>query len=89
VEIKGVNNSKGWLYGGKADYISFETIDYWLVVNREKLKQFISEKCKDKIKALNTKDALYKLYTRDGRNDVITRVKTIDLIYIADKMLKK
>jgi hypothetical protein len=72
---------------GDADYFVFETDDYWLVVEKEKLQKFISEKCKEKIKT--EEPALYKFYTRKDRKDVVTLVKTIDLIFISEKMFKK
>jgi hypothetical protein len=86
VELRNVNGDKGWLYGD-ADYFVFETDDYWLVVEKEKLQKFISEKCKEKIKT--EEPALYKFYTRKDRKDVVALVKTIDLIYISEKMFKK
>lgn len=86
VELRNVNGDKGWLYGD-ADYFVFETDDYWLVVEKENLQKFISEKCKEKIKT--EEPALYKFYTRKDRKDVVTLVKTIDLIFISEKMVKK
>jgi hypothetical protein len=32
---------------------------------------------------------LYQLYSREGRNDMMTLVKTVDLIFISDKMIEK
>lgn len=86
VEIKNVNGDKGWLYG-KAEYFAFETEDYWIIVEKDKLQEFVAEKCKDKERS--TTPALYKIYKREGRKDMITLVKTLDLIYIAEKIIKK
>lgn len=86
IEIKNVNGNLGWLYG-KADYIVFETQDYWMIVNRKLLVDFIQTKCAEKIWTLSP--APYKLYTRKERKDVITLVKTIDLSYLAEKILLK
>lgn len=86
VELKNVNGNLGWLYG-QAHCFAFELIDYWVIVDKIKLQEFIKDKCKDKIKTETP--ALYKLYTRRGRSDVITLVKTIDLLYIASKIIKK
>jgi len=88
IEIKGVKD-EGWLFGGKADYIAFELIDYWIVVERIKLRNFIIEKCKDKIKTDSPNDAIYKLYSRKGRNDVLTKAKTIDLMFLSEKIIPK
>ena len=87
VELLDNNGRQGWLYGGSADYFSFETNDYWILVSKEKLQKFISDKCADKQKC--ERPELYKLYTRNDRKDVITLVKTIDLIFISDQMIKK
>jgi len=86
VELINVRGDKGWLYG-EAEYFSFEIDDYWVVVTKEQLQELISEKCASK----ETTDTpqLYKLYSREGRSDVITLVRTIDLMYIAEQVIKK
>jgi hypothetical protein len=86
VELVNVNKKKGFLYG-EATHFAFETNDYWIIVEKTKLQNFIADKCKDKIKCATP--TLYQLYTREGRKDVITLVKTIDLIYISDLIVKK
>lgn len=86
VEIKNVHGNKGWLYG-EADYFAFEMKDYYVMVSKVKLQAMIAEKCKDKIKC--TRPTLYQLYSREGRNDMMTLVKTVDLIFISDKMIEK
>lgn len=86
VEIKNVHGSKGWLYGD-ADYFAFEMKDYYVMVSKIKLQAMIADKCKEKIKC--AKPTLYQLYSREGRNDMMTLVKTVDLIFISDKMIEK
>lgn len=86
VELINVRGDKGWLYGN-ADYFAFELNDYWVIVDKKSLQDFIADKCKAKQKS--EKPELYKLYNRSGRSDVITLVKTIDLIYIAEQIIKK
>jgi hypothetical protein len=88
VEINNVEGKPGWLYG-EATHFIFETIDYLIVVEKDKLKEFVEEKCKDKIRC--TVPTLYQLYKRNkwGRKDIITLIKTIDLIYLSDCMIKK
>ena len=92
VELQAVSSSgkvrKGWLYG-QATHFAFETVDYWSIVKKEDLQSFIAEKCKDKIKVDSPMKALYKLYTRNGRNDIITKVKTLDLFYLSEHLIKK
>ena len=86
VEIKNVHGDKGWLYG-EADYFAFEMKDYYVMVSKIKLQAMIADKCKEKIKC--ARPTLYQLYSREGRNDMITLVKTVDLIFISDKMIEK
>jgi hypothetical protein len=86
VELINVRGAKGWLYG-EANYFSFELNDYWVIVAKEALQSFIAEKCKTKEKS--ERPELYKLYSRAGRSDMITLVKTIDLMYISEQIIKK
>lgn len=86
VEVSSVKGGKrtGSLYG-MADLFAFQTKDYWVMVDKFKLQEFIEDKCKGK-KLEKTKNP-YTLYRRDGRKDIIIKVKTIDLFYIADRIL--
>lgn len=86
VELKNVRGDIGWLYGG-ADYFSFETYDYYAFVRKETLQELIAEKCK--AKELCETPELYKIYRRNGKRDLITIVKTLDLFYIAESIYKK
>lgn len=86
VEIKNVNNDFGWLYG-KADYFAFELENYWLIVEKIKLQEFIKEKCTGK--EIGNKKDLYALYRRENRKDVIVKVKTIDLMFLSSQIIKK
>lgn len=86
VELKNVNGKKGWLYG-EAEFFVFEIKNYWIVVDKIDLQDFIAEKCKDKIRV--NKPELYKLYQRKDRKDIITLVTSYDLCYICTKQIKK
>lgn len=85
IEIKGITGHLGWLYG-EADYFAFETFDYWILVNKERLQEFIKTRT---IKEWVKDKELYKLYQRPNREDVITLVKTIDLCSISDAIVIK
>lgn len=89
IEIKNVQGKTGWAYAPEVDVFAFETIDYWVIVKKERLHELVSDKCGDKLKAESARDALYKLYTRSGRQDLMTQVKTLDLCCYAEKILKK
>ena len=86
VELKNVNGEKGWLYG-EADFFSFETTDYWIIVNKKTLQDFIHKKCTDG--DILPAPALYRMYQRGGRQDLITLVKSIDLMYISTLVVEK
>jgi len=89
VEVKNVLGKLGWLYG-EADVFAFELENYWLIIEKIPLQNFIAEKCKGK-KIGNKKDP-YLLYRREGRKDVVVKVKTIDLMYLTNlygKIIKK
>lgn len=87
VEIRGVKDG-GWLYDGKSDYLAFETVDYWILVEPEKLKNLIKNKV-EKIYVGSPENALYKLYRRKNRSDILTMVKTLDLFFISTQVLEK
>ena len=88
VELKNVRGKLGWLYG-EADYFAFELDEYWVVVEKKTLQDFIAEKLKDKIESETP--SLYKIYkrTKYDKLDWITLVKTIDLMYLSEKIIKK
>ena len=86
VEIKNINGNLGWLYG-QADAFAFEAKHFWILVGKESLQELIAEKCSKKL--TSSSPQLYKLYTRNGRSDVITLVKTSDLMAIAGEFIKK
>ena len=39
LEIKNVNGDLGWVYG-EADYFVFETIDYWVIVDKNNMAKY-------------------------------------------------
>lgn len=86
IEIKNVRGDRGWLFG-EADYFAFETEDYWAVIEKEDLQKIIKKKCTDK--KIYDKKYLYKFYSRKGRNDIITMIKTLDLMAKATVIWEK
>lgn len=88
VEIKNVLGNGGWCFSGKANFIVFETFNYFICVKKDNLQKLIKEKVVKKY-VDSPHDALYVLYKRKGRKDVLTLVKTIDLMAISSKILKK
>ena len=64
---------------GKADKIAFETEAGFLMVDREELAKWCEEKVDFKKAVRTPYAAIYKVYTRKGREDLITRIKTEDI----------
>lgn len=88
LEIKNVKGETGWLYG-EADFFAFATRKYWIVVEKKKLQQFVKDNIQ-KTYVDNFDDSLYCLYRRrDGDTDIITMVKTLDLMVIANKIIDR
>jgi len=86
IEVKNVMGKKGWLYGD-ADMFAFELDDYWVMVEKQPLQDFIANKCKGK--KIGTIKNVYDLYRRKDRKDVVVKVKTIDLMYLNHSIIKK
>ncbi len=82
VELHGVRErDEGWLYGGEANYIAFETQKSFVLVDRKKLLEYVSSRLSDEVvdkpvEALK-KDAQgkYKRYRRKGRHDELILVE--------------
>lgn len=79
VEIHGVRpKDTGWLFG-KADLIAFEKEYSFILVKRLDLLAVINKKVNLVAKVRDPKDALYKIYSRDGRKDKLTLLRTSDI----------
>lgn len=87
VEFRNVNGKLGWLYG-EADYFIFETYEYYIVVQKEKLREFVESRVTKEYVDRPDK-ALLAFYRRNGRKDTITYVKTIDLMVLSSEILHK
>jgi len=86
VELRNVNGNAGWLYG-KAYYIVFETRSWWIVVKREDLVQFVEGVIIGSDPS--EKPEPYKLYQREGRQDLLTILPTVDLLAVAERIDNK
>ena len=79
VEFKNVQGLNGWLYG-KNDYLVFYKKDedlFYCVKTSDLAKLCEIICCKGRTE--NSKDALYKRYTRKGRYDELSLIKFEDL----------
>ncbi len=79
IEFKNVAGNYGWLYG-KADYIAFERPEDFVVVRRSGLVK-LCEKLVDPDTTVKTPhEALYKMYQRQNRKDLLSLIKMSDLL---------
>ena len=85
IEGTNVRGKPGWIKG-KADYIVFERTDYWLIVKRKELFEFIWNKLKEN--NFKKGKGIYEIYQRQGRLDKITMVPFKDVEQI-DNIKKK
>ncbi|MRJ02489.1 MAG: hypothetical protein GXO19_05940 [Epsilonproteobacteria bacterium] len=91
IELHGVRPwDRGWLYGGRADYIAFETVRTFLLVPRRALQRLVEEVVERDILVSSPTEAFYRVYKRPNRPDRITLIETelLRSIAIAD-ILKK
>ena len=78
VELRNVRGKAGWLFG-KADLIAFEKGTSFLFIKRLDLLALVNKKVNLVAKVKTARDALYKIYTREGRKDKLTLLPTSDL----------
>jgi hypothetical protein len=79
VEFKNEVGKAGWLYG-KATVIAFEREKDFVIVSREKLKNLCEQLVDLNKKTTNKFDCLYKSYSKENRNDIISKVLFEDII---------
>lgn len=78
VELRNVRGKVGWLFG-KADLIAFENEKSFFFIKRLGLLAVVNQKVNLVAKVKSAKDALYKIYTREGRKDKLTLLPTSDI----------
>ncbi len=78
VEIRNVRGKVGWLFG-KADLIAFEKEKTFFFVKRLDLLAVVNQKVNLVAKVKSAQDALYKIYTREGRKDKVTLLPSSDI----------
>jgi hypothetical protein len=78
VEIQNVRGKVGWLFG-KADFIAFKKESTFIFVKRLDLLALVNKKVDLVAKVHDPKDALYKIYRREGRKDKLTLLPMSDI----------
>jgi hypothetical protein len=80
IELHGVRaDDKGWLYAGHADLIAFELANSFRIVDRLELIALVEKLVDFNAKVASPKDALYKVYSRKSRPDLLTMIRAEDL----------
>lgn len=80
IELHGVRaDDKGWLYAGHADLIAFELAKSFRIVDRLELIALVEKLVDFDAKVATPKDALYKVYSRKSRPDLLTMIRSEDL----------
>jgi hypothetical protein len=78
VELQNVRGKVGWLFG-KADLIAFQKESTFIFVKRLDLLALVNKKVDLVAKVRGPKDALYKIYRREGRKDKLTLLPMSDI----------
>lgn len=80
IELHGVRkDDPGWLYGGQADLIAFETKDAFVIVRRTDLIKLVEKLVDFNCIVSRPKEAQYKVYRRPRRPDRITLIELENL----------
>lgn len=83
IELHSVRkNNKGWLYAGKADLIAFELKKSFRLVERLALIKLVEKMVDFEVKVTSANEALYKVYSRKDRPDLLTMIKSEDLMKV-------
>ena len=77
IEIRNTLGGPGYLYSN-VDMIAFDVGDRFILVDRDILRVWIEENVEREY-VKSARDALMKVYTRVGKKDMITLVKTYHL----------
>lgn len=86
VELKNTAGYDGWLYAGNNKYIAFETRNWVAIVDKERIKEIVNTRL---IKQEATTPIPYHIYKRQGREDSLTLIPTLDLFAVASQIIKK
>jgi hypothetical protein len=79
IELHGVRpKDTGWLFG-KADLIAFEKESSFILVKKFDLLTIVNKKVDLVAKVRDPKDAIYKIYKREGRKDKLTLLPMKDI----------
>ncbi|MGI9850157.1 hypothetical protein [Vibrio vulnificus] len=86
IEFRNVRGNNGWIYG-KQDLVAFEFDSYFVLVKRKELLDFVTVSLNSFTKVVSSsRHALFNLYQRRGRQDLITRIKRDNILALKNKI---
>lgn len=85
IELVNVRGNLGWVFG-LSDYIAFEHINDWVIVDRLSLIKYVKENVNNETLPY---PEINKLYRRGGRLDLITLVSFFELMKICKMIIPK
>ena len=86
LEFNNVRGNIGWVYG-QADFIAFENTDGFNLVCRPSLASWAEQNIDFDAPVKTSKEAYKRVYTRDGRKDLIAWVKFSDIKHLVKKKM--
>ena len=88
IEFKNTCGDHGWIYG-EQDFIAFEQVDHYVMVRRRDLAELADMLCNKEDYVQSAREALYKVYNRKNTRDLISMIKTNDLLTLQHRKIKK
>ena len=88
LELNNVAGRVGWLLAERLDYLAFEREDDFIIVRREDLKELAKSLCQFEY-VDSPIEALYNLYQRRGRKDLLTVIRTDDMLALDHRIWDK
>lgn len=88
LELNNVAGRVGWLLAERLDYLAFERLDDFIIVRREDLKELAKSLCQFEY-VDSPIEALYNLYQRRGRKDLLTVIRTDDMLALDHRVWLK
>jgi hypothetical protein len=68
-------DDQGWLFGGKADLFAFEKADKFVIITRDGLQEIANTFVAKTERVSSPQEAKYKLYSRQGRADLLSMIE--------------
>tara|TARA_R110002020_G_scaffold156437_2_gene338542 strand:+ start:382 stop:882 length:501 start_codon:yes stop_codon:yes gene_type:complete len=78
IEFKNVRGKDGWLHG-LADFIAFETKESFILSFRKELADWCESHVDQNFKVTSAEEARYCVYTRKGKQDLISLIRLKDI----------